>query len=226
MKQFAAILILASGFAYGAGAQNFLGKLREKKQGEGTVTVNQSAAIDELVNNARLTIQPGQQPQTPPPVVPQQHHQVVEQYQQQRNDNDSAARKAEHHAATPKKETREEATREQRGTTSQPDVETELNDLANVKKVPRVNRKVTGYRVQAFAGGNSRADREKAENIKNKIKARYPELPVYVHFYSPRWICRVGNFRTFEEASAVLRNIKAMGYRQACIVKGKISVGY
>lgn len=233
MKQFAAIFILALGFASGAEAQNFLGKLREKKQGEGTVTVNQSAAIDELVNNAKLTIQSGQQPQTLPPVVPQQHHQAVEQHrqavvqhQQQHNDSDSAARKAEHHAATPKKETREEATRDQRGTTSQPDVETELNDLANVKKVPRVNRKVTGYRVQAFAGGNSRSDREKAENIKNKIKARYPELPVYVHFYSPRWICRVGNFRTFEEASTVLRNIKAMGYRQACIVKGKISVGY
>ena len=50
--------------------------------------------------------------------------------------------------------------------------------------------------------------------------------PIYVHFYSPRWICRVGNFRTYEEAHAMLVEIREMGYKQASIVKGKISVQY
>lgn len=226
MKQFAAILILALGFATTAGAQGFLGKLREKQQGVGTVTVNQSATIDELVNNAKLSIQPSQQPQQQTTTAPEQKKQTAPTHHQQYNDPDSAARKPEHHAVVPKKEQREEPVKEQRQPQTQPDIDTEINDLLNVKKVPRVNRKVTGYRVQAFAGGNSRADREKAESIKDAIKIRYPELPVYVHFYSPRWICRVGNFRTFAEAQSVLRNIKAMGYKQACIVKGKISVGY
>ena len=86
--------------------------------------------------------------------------------------------------------------------------------------------KVNGYRVQAFAGGNSRTDRQKAQNIGDAIKMQFPEQPVYVHFYSPRWICRVGNYRTYEEAHAMLLELKKMGYQQATIVKGKISVQY
>ena len=94
------------------------------------------------------------------------------------------------------------------------------------KKVMRNSYKVTGYRVQAYAGGNTRNDRRTAETVGNNIKRRFPEQPIYVHFYSPRWICRVGNFRTYEEAHAMLVEIREMGYKQASIVKGKISVQY
>lgn len=94
------------------------------------------------------------------------------------------------------------------------------------KKVMKNSYKVTGYRVQAFTGGNTRNDRQAAENVGNAIKRRFPEQPIYVHFYSPRWICRVGNFRTYEEAHAMLMEIREMGYKQASIVKGKISVQY
>ena len=94
------------------------------------------------------------------------------------------------------------------------------------KKVMKNSYKVTGYRVQAFTGGNTRSDRKAAENVGNAIKRRFPEQPIYVHFYSPRWICRVGNFRTYEEAHAMLLEIREMGYKQASIVKGKISVQY
>ena len=94
------------------------------------------------------------------------------------------------------------------------------------KKVMKNSYKVTGYRVQAFAGGNTRSDRQQAENVGNAINRRVPEQPIYVHFYSPRWICRVGNFRTYEEAHAMLLEIREMGYKQASIVKGKISVQY
>lgn len=226
MRQFAAIFLLASGFVLNAEAQSFTDRLRAKKQGEGTVTVTQSAAIDELVNNAKLTILPQTKSVQPQSEKQNQHQQHAAKPNQQHNDKDSAAKKQETSIATQKKNIAEEVGKEHQDASKQPETDTEQSDLGNVKKVPRVNRKVTGYRVQAYAGGNSRADRQKAENIKNAIKARYPELPVYVHFYSPRWICRVGNFRTFEEAGVVLKNIKAMGYKQACIVKGKINVGY
>ena len=86
--------------------------------------------------------------------------------------------------------------------------------------------KVTGYRVQVFAGGNTRNDRIKAERIGSEIKGLFPGVPVYVHFYSPRWICRMGNFRTYEEAHAVLERVKDNGYQSAIIVKGKITVQY
>ena len=86
--------------------------------------------------------------------------------------------------------------------------------------------KVTGYRVQVFTGGNTRNDRIKAENVGNAIKSKFPEQPIYVHFYSPRWICRVGNFRTYEEAHELLQEVQKMGNKQASIVRGKINVQY
>ena len=42
MRQFAVISLLALGFASQAGAQSFLDGLREKKAGEGTVTVTET----------------------------------------------------------------------------------------------------------------------------------------------------------------------------------------
>ena len=93
-------------------------------------------------------------------------------------------------------------------------------------KMIRNGHKVVGYRVQAFAGGNSRKDRQKAEQVRNSIKSHYPNVPVYVHFYSPRWICRVGNYRTYEEAHQMLVSLRDLGFDQATIVKGKITVAY
>ena len=126
-------------------------------------------------------------------------------------------------SATTKKEPVEKPT--STNTTTSPASSTpEEPDMS--KKVMKNSYKVTGYRVQAYAGGNTRNDRRTAETVGNNIKRRFPEQPIYVHFYSPRWICRVGNFRTYEEAHAMLLEIREMGYKQASIVKGKISVQY
>ena len=126
-------------------------------------------------------------------------------------------------SATTKKEPVEKPT--STNTTTSPASSTpEEPDMS--KKVMKNSYKVTGYRVQAYAGGNTRNDRRTAETVGNNIKRRFPEQPIYVHFYSPRWICRVGNFRTYEEAHAMLVEIREMGYKQASIVKGKISVQY
>ena len=84
--------------------------------------------------------------------------------------------------------------------------------------------KIDGYRVQAFTGGNTRNDRIQAEQIRDKLKAAFPDQPIYTHFYSPRWICRMGNYRTYNEANSYCKKLKAMGYKQACVVKGKITV--
>lgn len=103
---------------------------------------------------------------------------------------------------------------------------TDITTVDTSKKVMRNGYRVTGYRVQVYAGGNSRSDKNKAESIGNQIKTDFPGQPVYVHFYSPRWICRMGNFRTYEEAQEMLKRVRNAGYRQASLVKGKITVGY
>ena len=94
------------------------------------------------------------------------------------------------------------------------------------KKVMKGGTKVNGFRVQVYAGGNGRTDRMKAQRTGDEIKSIFPNEPVYVHFYSPRWICRMGNYRTYEEAHDVLTRVKQLGYTSAVIVKGKITVYY
>lgn len=104
----------------------------------------------------------------------------------------------------------------------------EANDIDITQQIPIVKKtyKTNGYRVQVFAGGNSRDDRQKANRTGNTIKINFPDEPVYVHFYSPRWICRVGNYRSYEEAHQMLIAVKQLGYEQATIVKGKITVQF
>lgn len=94
------------------------------------------------------------------------------------------------------------------------------------KKVMKGGYKINGYRVQVYAGGNSRDARRKAEKTGREINTLFPGEPVYVHFYSPRWICRMGNYRTYEEAHQILNAVKKLGYKSAIIVKGKITVSY
>lgn len=93
---------------------------------------------------------------------------------------------------------------------------------ASVGRVFRTN----GYRVQVLAGGNSRDDKTRVTKAGGEVKATFPDEAVYVSFYSPRWTCRVGNYRTYEEAHQMLVKVQAMGYRQATIIKGKISLKY
>lgn len=208
MRQFAVTLLLALGFVTTAGAQSLLNELREKKPGQGAVTVIQSPEIDELVNNAKLAVSSAPKaPVTHPKEKPETERKTVA--------------KTETESKSPA-----ESTVRERTNTTEHAAETTSPTVNTSKKVMRNARRVTGYRVQAYSGGNSRADRQKAESIGNAIKLRFPDMPVYVHFYSPRWICRVGNFRTYDEANEVLKEIKSMGYRQACIVKGKITVAY
>lgn len=105
------------------------------------------------------------------------------------------------------------------------DMTPDTTSLDPRKKVMK-GQKANGFRVQVFAGGNSRNDRLRAERTGEEMKTLFPYEPVYVHFYSPRWVCRIGNYRTYEEAHEVLNKVKQLGYMSAVIVKGKITVFY
>ncbi|MBR2096399.1 MAG: SPOR domain-containing protein [Prevotella sp.] len=105
------------------------------------------------------------------------------------------------------------------------DTSVAIDSIDHSKKIMK-GQKINGWRVQVFAGGNSRVDRQKAERTGDEIKTLFPNEPVYVHFYSPRWICRMGNYRTYEEAHEILTRVKSLGYPSAVIVKGKITVLY
>lgn len=296
MKYWFTLLVLVCCPLTAIHAQSFLDHLRQKVQGQGTITITENTAIDNLVNGKpqsntytpsttgkpsstetrRNTTTTGKNTTTPSyssiPQTPKNPQKATTQsgqdkqkklskaerkkleqqelqraqemarqqeIQRQQEQERQAALERERQAAQQQIAEHERAERaaaerkaaaEKKAAAERKAAENDENfDIPTVdmrKKVMRGSHKVTGYRVQAFAGGNSRADRVKAEKIGNMIKMRFPDLPVYVHFYSPRWICRVGNFRSQSEAMRVLRQVRAMGCKGACLVKGKITVQY
>ena len=202
------LLLLASHLSFiTSSAQTFTTQVQQQKKGEGKVTITQSKAIEDLVNGKKLVTTPPA-PAATTPTAPVAKNDTVPT------------------PTIPKPIEARPVTGEAPRQIIDENGETVTAPIDMSKKVPRHSYRINGFRVQAFAGGNSREDKLKAEQAGRSIKMKYPELPVYVHFYSPQWKCRVGNFKTYEEASRVLRNVKAMGYKQACIVKGKISVQY
>jgi hypothetical protein len=177
--------------------------LQKSNSGEGKITVTQDRSIDELVNGKTVV---------PVQAAPKKQSETTSKKQPETT------------TATPRQENNARDEKDERlagvqDTTATPDT------IDTRKKIMK-GYKVNGFRVQVFAGGNSRNDRLKAERIGNEIKTLFPAEPIYVHFYSPRWICRMGNYRTYEEAHAILRSVKELGYQSAIIVKGKITVQY
>lgn len=229
MKQFVTLLIILICTLSSAKAQNFLKDLQKNIPGEGSVTIHQSANIDELVNGknfAPKAIQPNQKQQADKVRIYKKTGTEKEPEKAKKESTEKTHDTIRHEVSKPK--TTEPKRKEEVSTSesSETDFDIDIPTIDLRKKVMRKSYKAMGFRVQVFAGGNSRSDRQKAQNIGNDIKMNYPDQPIYVHFYSPRWICRVGNYRSYEEAHRMLLNVKRLGYKQACIVKGKISIQY
>ena len=55
--------------------------------------------------------------------------------------------------------------------------------------------KSSGYRIQVYAGNNTRQAKNEAYAVATRIKEHFPELTVYTSFNPPRWLCRAGDFR-------------------------------
>ena len=175
-------------------AQTFLDRLQQPVAGQGTITVHQDTAINQVILNPQSTLKP----------------------------EDRRPAETSHNTPTgPSSTTTGTSTGTGTGTgTSRPDTTTTVT----TPTTGRTRRVVNGFRIQAFAGGNSREDRKKAERTANAIRSQLPNVPVSAHFYPPRWICYVGSFRTHEEAAQMLRTVKGLGYNQALIVKAKVTV--
>lgn len=85
--------------------------------------------------------------------------------------------------------------------------------------------KSRGFRVQVYAGDNSRQARNDANAVAEKVKKEFPDMPVYTYFQPPRWLCRVGDFKSIEEAHVAMRQLKASGtFKEVSIVREQINI--
>jgi hypothetical protein len=64
-----------------------------------------------------------------------------------------------------------------------------------------------GYRVRVYSGNNQTKSRGEAIQMETKIKSLYKDIATYVTFYAPFWKLHIGNYRSFEEASLMLRSL-------------------
>ena len=183
-------------------AQTFLDRLQTKVEGQGTVTVHQDSAINRLVLDPQSTVTPT-------------------------TTTTPTSTTSTTTPTTPTSTTTTTPSTTTTGTTTTGTITgtgTPTETVTTPTTGTRTRRTIDGYKVQAFAGGNTREDRKKAERTASSIRAQFPNVAVSAHFYSPRWVCRVGNYRTREEAQHMLSALKNLGYSQAHIVRTKVTV--
>ena len=204
-----------------ADSQTFTENLRKENVGQGKVEVKQSAEIELLVNRV-------------PKAKEEKKKEVGEKTAPAKETAAGHNHKSPEKATSPKTEGKTDTGTTASGNHKTPSattgarktVKTDGDSIGGqlVRKIMRNAQKVTGYRIQIYSGGNRKTDRQKCEQLAAKVKRSFPELPVYVHFYTPSWKCRVGNYTDYDEAKEMLKELKGIGFTNACIVKGTIMV--
>ncbi len=229
---------------------------------QGSVTVTQSSAISDLVNNKQSKPQttqpkpqtPAQQkpqapaqpkPQTQAPVQPKPQTPATTPAQPQAQQPVTAAptgtisgeggEATEATQSAPRPVVHQYSGQQPRRVPTGSDEEIAamvkhrggdytMSDGTTGKKVMRGAHKIKGWRIQVYNGGNKRIDREKAEELGQKVKKHYPGMPVYVHFYSPRWMTMCGNFVTHKDAEPYKTRLLNLGFKNVSIVRQQIVV--
>ena len=102
-----------------------------------------------------------------------------------------------------------------------------LDSLLGMVYDPAVSKgkkiQTMGYHIQIYAGGNTRYAKEEAQKAAQFIKVNFPEIPVYTDFVAPRWVCRVGDYKTIEEADQVMRMLKkSRNFKEIAILPNQL----
>ena len=220
MKRTIAILA-TSLFLTTAPAQTFLDHLQNDDKSSGQVSVKQSEDINKLVNGSGKSKEQDTK----------QEATRQEERSRQESRSKSHQRDYERNVSTAEDEARDKARRERERKAREAarakkmqEFEENVDASSSRKKLMSNSKHAKGYRIQVFAGGNTRLDRAKAQEMGAKVKTKFPGHPVYVHFYSPRWCCRFGNFRNQEAATKLLKQVKKEGFKNACVIKTAITV--
>ena len=102
-----------------------------------------------------------------------------------------------------------------------------LDSLLGMVFDPAMNKgkkiQTIGYRIQIYAGGNTRYAKEEVLKAAQYVKTKYPEIPVYTEFVAPRWVCRVGDYKTIEEADQAMRMLKkSRNFKEIAILPNQL----
>lgn len=207
--------------------QTYTEKLRKNEAGKGTVIINQSPEIEQVVNGktqqkpdakGRITTLPaigGKPVVTGSPSATNNKKPVSTTTTPS---HPTASRPTTANNAASKNEKAKSTT----NNASHANTSTQTHNYVN-----RARHKARGYRICIFTGGNSRADKQKAIEMGNKCRAKFPELASYASFEAPRWVTHVGDFKTREEASKYATKIRRTHITyEVRIVASEVNIPY
>ncbi len=83
---------------------------------------------------------------------------------------------------------------------------TGTNSNSNTNGEPTIV-KMQGYRIQVFSGNDAKTAKGEAFQKEQTIKSSFPSLRTSVTYTAPFWKLRIGDFRTREEAEAMMKQI-------------------
>lgn len=79
--------------------------------------------------------------------------------------------------------------------------------LAGGNKSDQQNATI-GYRIRIFSGNQQTTSKNRCYAIQADLNEQMPELHTYIAFKTPNWRISAGDFRTSEEASAMLAQLR------------------
>ena len=98
------------------------------------------------------------------------------------------------------------------------------NVVKKNEKTSGPHTKVNGYRVQIYMAGNTAQDKATVKSWARRFKNYFPAVNAYVYFNAPHWVCSVGDYKSHEETSEMLSQIRATSaFSSASIVRSKIN---
>ena len=187
-----------------AAAQTFSDEIQKSAPGQGIVVIHQSQELADMLNGRPSTTTAGRaKPGT----------------------TDTKTAEEGKDSKKPDAKTNTGLTNPNKDGADDNSTEDKPNVMRN--KAYRSSYATKGYRVQIYSGDDSRAARQRANALAAEFKSFFPDIPAYTHFYSPHWTCRVGDFRTYEEANACLNQIRRTNsFKAAAIIKCTVRVSY
>lgn len=94
-------------------------------------------------------------------------------------------------------------------------------------KMAQRTTRTEGYRVMVYSGNNSRTARDEANEWAQYMRENFPGAEVYVVFESPIRSCQYGDYRTREEAEAVMYKLKATKkFKEISVRKTLVNLPY
>ena len=100
------------------------------------------------------------------------------------------------------------------------------NKRLKLKPGQTPTERVSGFRIQIYQGTGAEGNAN-AKKMQARARQAFPGFSTYVSLNGPRWVCRLGDFQTNEEAQAFLRRVRSSGIsKTVSIVRSPIFVIY